>query len=166
MSVKSRICVHQSTKCGFSKKAFRRQYFFLFTYVLLTCYHYLRAKLGMYIALCIFLNFWQVCGIWTPDFWAKLSRPRILREIRSIKLTVLKNLDFTSVERFGDSAMIISGIMQAWYNDQRAFLHCAKRVHRLKQPLFFERLRSCRNSKASGISWCKKPMLFAKIAAF
>ena len=41
----------------FLKKAFRRQYFFLFTYVLLTCYHHLRAKLGMYIALCIFLNF-------------------------------------------------------------------------------------------------------------
>ena len=60
MSVKSRICVHQSTKCGFSKKAFRRQYFFVFPYVLLTCYHHLRAKLGMYIALCIFLNFWQV----------------------------------------------------------------------------------------------------------
>ena len=62
MSVKSRICVHQSTKCGFSKKAFRRQYFFLFTYVLLTCYHHLIAKLGMYIAMCIFLNFWQVCN--------------------------------------------------------------------------------------------------------
>ena len=50
----------QSAKCGFSKKAFRRQYFFLFPYVLLTCYHHLRAKLGGYIALCIFLNFWQV----------------------------------------------------------------------------------------------------------
>ena len=55
--VKSRICDHQSTKCGFSKKGFRRQYFFLFPYVLLTCYHHLRAKLGGYIALCIFLNF-------------------------------------------------------------------------------------------------------------
>ena len=62
MSVKSRICVHQSTKCGFSKKAFRRPYFFLFTYVLLTCYHHLREKLGMYIVLCIFLNFWKVCN--------------------------------------------------------------------------------------------------------
>ena len=41
----------------FLKKAFRRQYFFLFPYVLLTCYHHLRAKLGGYIALCIFLNF-------------------------------------------------------------------------------------------------------------
>ena len=41
----------------FIKKAFCRQYFFLFPYVLLTCYHHLRAKLGMYIALCIFLNF-------------------------------------------------------------------------------------------------------------
>ena len=48
-------------KCGFSKKAFRRQYFFfLFNYVLLIHYHHLRAKLGMYIALSIFLNFWQV----------------------------------------------------------------------------------------------------------
>ena len=28
--------------------------------LLLTCYHHLRAKLGIYIALCIFLNFWQV----------------------------------------------------------------------------------------------------------
>ena len=58
--------LRQSTKCGFSKKAFRRQYFFLFTYVLLTCYHHLRAKLGMYIALCIFLNFWQVCSSIQP----------------------------------------------------------------------------------------------------
>ena len=41
----------------FLKKVFRRQYFFLFTYVLLTCYHHLRANLGMSIALCIFLNF-------------------------------------------------------------------------------------------------------------
>ena len=34
-------------KCGFSKKAFRRQYFLLFPYVLLSCYHHLKAKLGM-----------------------------------------------------------------------------------------------------------------------
>jgi hypothetical protein len=62
VSTKFRIYVHQSTKCGFSKKVFHRQYFFLFPYVLLTCYHHLRAKLGMYITLCIFLNFWQVCN--------------------------------------------------------------------------------------------------------
>ena len=76
MSVKSRICVHQSTKCGFSKKAFRRQYFFLFPYVLLTCYHHLRAKLGMYIALCIFLNFWQV--------WAELGSQELYSKLTSI----------------------------------------------------------------------------------
>jgi hypothetical protein len=60
VSTKSRIYVHQSTKCGFSKKAFCRQYFFLFNYALLIRYHHLRPKLGMYIALYIFLNFWQV----------------------------------------------------------------------------------------------------------
>ena len=74
MSVKSRICVHQSTKCGFSKKAFRRQYFFLFIYVLLTCYHHLRAKLGMYIALCILLNFWQVCVSFTKSILINKSK--------------------------------------------------------------------------------------------
>jgi hypothetical protein len=41
----------------FIKKAFRRQYFFLFPYVLQICYHHLTKKLGMYIALRIFLNF-------------------------------------------------------------------------------------------------------------
>ena len=63
--------IHSMTQCppnpGFSsikvqnvdflKKALHRQYFFLFPYVLLTFYHHLRAKLGIYIALCIFLNF-------------------------------------------------------------------------------------------------------------
>ena len=44
----------------FLKKPSVDNIFFLFPYVHLTCYHDLRAKLGMYIALCIFLNFWQV----------------------------------------------------------------------------------------------------------
>ena len=52
MSTEFRIYVHHSTKCGFSKKAF--------PYVLLICYHHLGTKLWMYIALYIFLNFWQV----------------------------------------------------------------------------------------------------------
>ena len=48
----------------FLKKAFRRKYCFLFPSVLLICYHHLAKKLGMYIALYIFLNFWQVyCNI-------------------------------------------------------------------------------------------------------
>jgi hypothetical protein len=44
----------------FLKKPSVDNMFFLFPYFLLTCYHHLRAKLGMYIALCIFLNFRQV----------------------------------------------------------------------------------------------------------
>ena len=53
----------------FLKKAFRRKYFFLFPYVLLICYHHLGTKLGMYIALCIFLNFWQVCKLTNAHFF-------------------------------------------------------------------------------------------------
>ena len=44
----------------FLKKPSVDNIFFLFNYVLLIHYHHLRAKLGMYIALSIFLNFWQV----------------------------------------------------------------------------------------------------------
>ena len=58
---------------GLLGKAFRRQYFFLFPYVLLICYHHLRAKLGMYIALCIFLKFWQVCYIWSKNLIINLT---------------------------------------------------------------------------------------------
>ena len=65
----------------FLKKPSVDNIFFLFTYVLLTYHHHLRAKLGMYIALCIFLNFRQVwvegghkiqnksqCRIWMASF--------------------------------------------------------------------------------------------------
>ena len=82
MSPKSRIYVHQSTKCGFSKKAFRRQNFFLFPYVLLACYHHLRVKLGMYISQCVFLNFWQVCNFLI-----------FLKSILQIKATSVKLAD-------------------------------------------------------------------------
>ena len=45
----------------FLKKPSVENYCFLFPFVLLIYYHHLGKKLGMYIALYIFLNFWQVC---------------------------------------------------------------------------------------------------------
>jgi hypothetical protein len=41
----------------FLKKPSVENIFLLFPYVLLICYHHLRTKLGMYIALCILFNF-------------------------------------------------------------------------------------------------------------
>ena len=88
MSVKSRIFVHQSGEYGFSKKAFHRQYFFLFPYVLLTFYNHLREKLGMYFALCIFFDFCQVCKKVFSEgrkYWLRIR----IRELHSALIGLL-----------------------------------------------------------------------------
>jgi hypothetical protein len=120
VSAKSRIYVHQSTKCGFSKKAFRRQYFFLFKYVLLIRYHHLRPKLGMYIALCIFLNFWQVWYTNIPDI-TEVKQTNI-----NLPVGYERNVDWFVIVVICAPDEVISvsywRIWNVWYNGVKTYM--------------------------------------------
>ena len=64
MSAKSRIYVHQSAKCGFSKKAFRRQYFFSLQLCSPNMLSSFKTKIGnVYCSVYILELLTSVCGV-------------------------------------------------------------------------------------------------------
>jgi hypothetical protein len=72
----------------FLKKPSVDNIFFFFPYVLLSYYHHLKAEFGMYIALCIFLKFWQV---WMQYLFGQLASSILFINIsqphKSIKIS-------------------------------------------------------------------------------